>query len=127
MVNMISGGRHAGGNLDFQDFLAIPVGAKAYREALELVVAVYHSLARVLIDHGEEGTLVGDEGGFGPKLSSNVSALMRLTEALARIGVEPRHDVAFAIDVASTQFFDPESKRYILSRAVRRQSLRPIK
>src|SRR5262249_39033778 len=68
MVNLISGGLHAGGNLDFQDFLLLPVGARSYSEALEMTVAVYRALSAVLTSHGFEGVLVGDEGGFGPRL-----------------------------------------------------------
>src|SRR5207244_2760541 len=65
MVNMISGGLHAGGNLDFQDFLLLPIGATSYSEALEMCAHVYRALAAVLQQHGFEGVLVGDEGGFG--------------------------------------------------------------
>src|SRR5262245_42830121 len=71
MVNMISGGLHAGGNLDFQDFLFVPIGAHSYSEALETTVAVYNTLGEVLTAAGFEGVLVGDEGGYGPRLNSN--------------------------------------------------------
>ena len=64
MVNLISGGLHAGGNLDLQDFLFMPIGARSYSESLEMTVAVYRALGRVLIRHGFEGVLVGDEGGY---------------------------------------------------------------
>src|SRR5262249_12488610 len=68
MVNLISGGLHAGGNLDFQDFLLLPLGAHSFSEALELTVNVYRALSATLTEHGFEGVLVGDEGGFGPRL-----------------------------------------------------------
>src|SRR5262249_5217788 len=71
MVNLISGGLHAGGNLDFQDFLFLPVAARSYGEALETAVSVYRALGAVLRERGFEGVLVGDEGGYGPRLHTN--------------------------------------------------------
>ncbi len=68
MVNMISGGKHAGGNLDFQDFLIIPVAARSYRQALDWAITIHRRLGRLLTDDGYEGVLVADEGGYGPKL-----------------------------------------------------------
>ena len=105
MVNMISGGLHAGGNLDFQDFLLLPIGAGSFSEALEMTVAVYRSLAVVLATHGLEGVLVGDEGGFGPKLPSNEQAVEMVLEAIDQAGLRPGHDAALAVDVASTHFY----------------------
>src|SRR5204863_1918762 len=75
MVNLISGGLHAGGNLEMQDFLLLPIGASTFSEALAMTVSVYRALALILQEHGYESVLVGDEGGFGPKLSSNEHAL----------------------------------------------------
>ena len=74
MVNMISGGKHAGGNLDFQDVLIMPVGATDYPTQLEWIVRVYRRLGKLLRDAGYEGYLVGDEGGYGPRLKSNREA-----------------------------------------------------
>lgn len=105
MVNMISGGLHAGGNIDFQDFLLIPVAANSYSEALEMIVNVYRSLGTVLTKHGHEGVLVGDEGGFGPKLRSNEQAVQLLVEAIDKAGYRPGYDAGIALDVASTHFF----------------------
>jgi enolase len=106
MVNMISGGLHAGGNLDFQDFLLLPVGARSFSEALEMSVAVYRALGRTLRVLGFEGTLVGDEGGYGPKLPSNEMAAQCVVEAIRHAGLQPGRDAALAIDVAATHFFD---------------------
>jgi enolase len=106
MINMISGGLHAGGNLDFQDFLLLPVGARSYSEALEMTVRVYRALAVTLAKHGFEAALVGDEGGFGPRLQSNEQAVEVLLEAFAKAGCQPGKDAAIALDVASTHFFD---------------------
>ena len=104
MVNMISGGLHAGGNLDFQDFLLMPVGAKNYSEALEMSVRVYRHLGRVLAERGYEAALVGDEGGYGPKLTSNELAVQLLVRAIEDTGLTPGRDAAIAIDVASSHF-----------------------
>jgi enolase len=105
MVNLISGGLHAGGNLDFQDFLFMPVAARSYSEALQMTVAVYRSLGQTLQRHGYEGVLVGDEGGYGPRLSSNEQAVELILEAISRAGLEPGRDAALALDVASTHFY----------------------
>ncbi len=106
MVNMISGGLHAGGNLDFQDYLILPIGAVSYREALDWIVSIYHYLGRLLSDAGFEGVLVGDEGGYGPKLQSNSQAVEFVLRAIEASGREPGRDVAIGLDVASTHFFD---------------------
>jgi enolase len=104
MVNLISGGLHAGGNLDFQDFLLLPVGARSYSEALAMAVNVYRALSGVLIRHGFEGVLVGDEGGFGPRLHGNEQAVQLCVEAIRAAGYEPGRDAALALDVAATHF-----------------------
>jgi enolase len=105
MVNMISGGLHAGGQLEFQDFLIIPVGAQTYSQALEWIVTVYQHLGRVLRLRGYEGVLVGDEGGYGPKLQNNQEAIELLLEAITNAGLQPGRDVSLALDVAATHFF----------------------
>jgi enolase len=104
MVNLISGGLHAGGNLDFQDFLLLPVIARSYSEALEMAGNVYRALAGLLTRRGLEGVLVGDEGGFGPKLHGNEQAVELCVEAIRAAGYEPGRDAALALDVASTHF-----------------------
>lgn len=111
MVNMISGGLHAGGNLDFQDFLALPVGAKSYGEAFEWIVAIYRRLGKVLTNAGFEGYLVGDEGGYGPRLKSLEQAAELIIEAISLEGLEPGSQVALGLDVASTHFFSDGSYR----------------
>src|SRR5581483_10557656 len=89
MVNMISGGLHAGGNLEFQDFLFLPIGARSFCEALEMTVRVYRALSATLTRHGFEGVLVGDAGGFGPRLRSNEQSIEMILEAIAQAGYEP--------------------------------------
>lgn len=105
MVNLISGGLHAGGNLDLQDFLLLPIGARSYSEALEMTVHVYRSLAAILSRNGFESVLVGDEGGFGPRLNSNEQAIELIVEAIAKAGYAPGRQAALALDVASTHFY----------------------
>ncbi len=112
MVNMISGGLHAGRNLDIQDVLIIPVGAANYSQALEMSVAMYRAVGGVLAERGLESALVGDEGGYGPKLRDNEDALEIVVDAMLACGLEPGRDVAIALDIASSHFFDPVSGTY---------------
>jgi enolase len=114
MVNMISGGLHAGGNLDIQDVLIIPVGASSYGEALELSVALYRAVGTVLKQAGYESALVGDEGGYGPRLRDAEQAFEIVVASTKACGLEPGRDVAIAVDVASTHFFDPARGTYRL-------------
>jgi enolase len=106
MVNMISGGLHAGRNLEFQDFLLIPIGARSYSSALAMSLAVYRALGLVLKDKGAEHVLVGDEGGYGPKLANNEEAVQALIEAIVRAGLTPGKDAAIALDLASSHFYE---------------------
>jgi enolase len=103
MVNMISGGAHAGQNLDIQDVLAMPVGAD-YSAALEMVVRVYWALRDQLVREGYP-PLVGDEGGFGPALAGNEEALAMVVRAIEQSGLRPGTDVALALDVASSRLY----------------------
>lgn len=114
MVNMISGGLHAGGCLDIQDVLVIPRAAPTYSQALEQVVAVYRALGTVLRERGFESALVGDEGGYGPRLASNEQAFEFVVQAIAAAGLEPGRDAVLAVDVASSRFHDPELGVYRL-------------
>lgn len=113
MVNMISGGLHAGGNLDFQDFLIVPVGAGSYRQALDWIVTIYRRLGQVLLKTGHEGYLVGDEGGYGPRLDSNSDAVKCLIVAIEAAGLRPGEDVAIALDVASSHFYSEGAYRLV--------------
>ena len=106
MVNLISGGLHAGRNLEFQDFLVIPIAARSYSEALTMAVSVYRALAKLLQEGDFEGVLVGDEGGFGPKLANNEEAVKMCVAAVERAGFKPGRDAALALDVAGSHFYD---------------------
>ena len=113
MVNILSGGLHAGRQLDFQDFMVIPVGAETFGGALEMCAAVYAAMAGELARRGLS-TLKADEGGFGPALASHDQALELLDRAVAAAGLRPSDDVVYALDVAATHFFDPASATYRL-------------
>ncbi|HEX5947651.1 MAG TPA: phosphopyruvate hydratase [Acidimicrobiales bacterium] len=104
MLNVLNGGAHADNNVDFQEFMIMPVGAASFREALRWGVETYHVLKGVLHDRGL-ATAIGDEGGFAPNLGSNEEALQLLVEAIEKAGLTPGDDVALALDVASTEFF----------------------
>lgn len=112
MVNLISGGLHAGGNLEIQDFLLLPLAVRSFSEALEMTVAVYRSLGTLLKQKGYEGVLVGDEGGFGPKLRRNEEAVEVIVHAMKNAGVAPGTDAAIALDVASSHFFENGTYRF---------------
>ena len=104
MVNMISGGLHAGGNLDFQDFLIIPLGAGRFSQALDWIVEIYFRLGELLTKRGFEGVLVGDEGGYGPKVQSPDAAIELILQAIERTGLKRGADVSLAFDVAASHF-----------------------
>jgi enolase len=105
MTNMISGGKHAGGNLDIQDVLIVPRGAPDYPMCLEWIVRVYRRLGKLLSDAGYEGYLVGDEGGYGPRLKSNQEAIEFVVRAIEAAHLRPGEDVSIALDVAASHFY----------------------
>ena len=107
MVNVLSGGAHAGSAIDMQDFLAVPVGATSFAEALEWTWRVRAAAAELVRERGLVAALVADEGGLGPALGSNREALELLTRSIERSGLVPGDEVGIAIDVAATQFFQP--------------------
>jgi enolase len=109
MTNMISGGLHAGHNLDFQDVLIIPAAAADLRTGLEWIVRVYNRLGKLLVAAGYEGRLVGDEGGYGPRLTSNEQAIEFVVSAIEAAGLRPGADVTIALDVAATHLYDGDS------------------
>ena len=115
MVNIISGGRHAAGGLDMQDFLAIPIGAETYSDALRMVVAVYRAVGRVLSQTGPYAYGVADEGGYGPPLPCHEDALGLLYDATRLAGYRCARDgdVAIGLDVAATEFAG-DGGRYVL-------------
>ena len=107
----MNGGSHADSNVDIQEFMIAPIGAKSFREALRMGAEVYHSLKAVVKERGLS-TGLGDEGGFAPNLDSNREALELIVEAIEKAGYKPGEDVGLAMDVASSEFFDAETKTY---------------
>ncbi len=105
MLNVLNGGAHAPNNLDVQEFMLVPVGAASYFEGLRWGVETYHALAALLEDRGLS-TAVGDEGGFAPNLASNEDGVRILVEAIEAAGYVPGEQVALALDVAATEFYD---------------------
>ncbi len=115
LLNIINGGAHAGNKLDFQEFMIVPAGFKTFREAMKAAVETYHELKRILKEkYGPSAINVGDEGGYAPPMEKTTEALDALIEAIKAAGYEPGREIAIALDVASSQFYDPEKKVYIL-------------
>lgn len=104
MMNILNGGAHADNNVDLQEFMIMPVGAKTFSDALRSCAEVYHTLKSVLHDKGLS-TAVGDEGGFAPNLASNEEALEVICEAIKRAGYELGTDFKLALDVASSEIY----------------------
>jgi enolase len=104
MLNVLNGGAHADNNVDFQEFMILPVGAASFSEGLRWGAEVYHTLKKVLHDRSLD-TGIGDEGGFAPNLGSNEEAVQLLVEAIGAAGFTPGDDIALGLDVASTEFF----------------------
>ncbi|VEG72615.1 enolase [[Pasteurella] aerogenes] len=111
MMNIINGGEHADNNVDIQEFMIQPVGAKTLREALRIGAEVFHNLAKVLKAKGLS-TAVGDEGGFAPNLESNAAALACIKEAVEKAGYVLGKDVTLAMDCASSEFYNKENSLY---------------
>jgi len=111
LVNVINGGAHADNSLEFQEFMLAPIGAKNFDEAVRYSSEVFHALRKNLLRDGLS-TAVGDEGGFAPNLRANQQALDYLVKAIEDCGYTPGVDVALALDVASTEFFDAERQTY---------------
>lgn len=114
MMNILNGGKHADNNVDIQEFMVMPVGAKNFREGLRMGTEVFHSLKSVLKSKGFN-TAVGDEGGFAPDLSSNEDAIRAIVEAIEKAGYVPGTDVRIALDVAASEMYDDKTKLYDLT------------
>ncbi|MDR2036153.1 MAG: phosphopyruvate hydratase [Coriobacteriales bacterium] len=114
MMNVLNGGAHADNNVDFQEFMIMPVGAESFSEALRWCAEIYHTLKKVLQERGLS-TGVGDEGGFAPDLKSNEEPLRLLYEAVERAGYTLGEQIVFALDPAATEFYDQKRKRYVLA------------
>ena len=116
MMNILNGGAHADSNVDFQEFMAMPVGAETFSDALQWGAEVFHTLKSVLKKRGYN-TAVGDEGGFAPSLKANGEAIDLILEAIRQAGYEPGQDVAIALDPAASEFFDKDRGKYIFKKS----------
>jgi enolase len=112
MINILNGGKHADNNVDIQEFMVMPAGARNFREGLRMASEVFHSLKSVLKKKGYN-TAVGDEGGFAPNLKSNEEALVLIMEAIEKSGYKPGKDIFIALDPAASSFY--EKGKYILA------------
>ncbi|PID27676.1 MAG: phosphopyruvate hydratase [Candidatus Cloacimonadota bacterium] len=114
MMNILNGGSHADNNVDFQEFMVMPLGASCFSEALRMGAEVFHKLKEVLKEK-KYNTAVGDEGGFAPNLKSNDEALSLIVKAIEEAGYKPGEDIFITLDPASSEFYDKNSDRYILA------------
>jgi enolase len=118
MMNIINGGAHADNNVDFQEFMIMPIGAERFSDALRWGAEVFHTLKSVLKKKGYN-TAVGDEGGFAPSLKSNEEAIEVILEAIQAAGYKPGEDIALALDPASSEFYNTEVGKYIFKKSDR--------
>jgi enolase len=116
MMNILNGGAHADNNVDFQEFMVMPVGAESFSEALRWGVEVFHTLKGVLKKRGYN-TAVGDEGGFAPSLKSNVEAIEVVLEAIQQAGYKPGEEIAIALDPAASEFY--QDGKYVFKKSDR--------
>ena len=112
MMNILNGGKHADNTIDFQEFMIMPIGASCFHEALRIGSEIYHALKKLLKKKGMS-TGVGDEGGFAPDLPDARAVLELIVAAIQEAGYKPGDEVAIALDVAATELYDKESKRYL--------------
>ena len=111
MMNILNGGMHADNNVDFQEFMVMPIGAPNFTEGLRMGVEIFHALKAVLKARGLS-TAVGDEGGFAPNLGSNAEAFEAILEGIAKAGYEPGADVVLSLDAAATEIFEDGKYRF---------------
>jgi enolase len=116
MMNIINGGSHADSNVDFQEFMVMPVGAETFSDALRWGTETFHTLKGVLKKKGYN-TSVGDEGGFAPNLKSNAEAIELILEAIELAGYKAGEDIAIALDPAASEFYDKASGKYVFKKS----------
>lgn len=114
MMNILNGGEHADNNVDIQEFMVMPVGAKSWKEALRMGTEIFHALKSVLSAKGLN-TSVGDEGGFAPNLSSNEEAIKVIMEAIEKSGYKAGEEVKIAMDAAASSFYNKDKNLYVLA------------
>ena len=112
MMNILNGGKHADNTIDFQEFMIMPIGASCFKKGLCMCVEIYHTLKKLLHEKGLQ-TAVGDEGGFAPNLADAREALQVIAEAVEKAGYILGKDIAFALDVAASELYNREFKKYV--------------
>ena len=112
MMNIMNGGKHADNTIDIQEFMIMPVGACCFKEGLRMCAEIYHALKKLLKKHGYS-TGVGDEGGFAPDLPDAKEAVRFIMEAIRSAGYKPGEDIVLALDVAATELYDKNTKKYM--------------
>ena len=117
MMNILNGGAHATNNVDIQEFMIMPVGAKSWKEALRMCAEVFHTLKTVLKENGPPAAGVGDEGGYAPNLKKDEDALKAIVAAIEAAGYKPYDDFMIAIDAATSEWYNPETGCYDLPKA----------
>jgi len=120
LANIMNGGAHSDAPIDFQEFMIVPKGAKSFKEGMRMGVQVFHALKGVLHDRGLS-TAVGDEGGFAPSLKSTEDALEVIAAAVKQAGYKLGKEIFLALDVASSEFYDPKKKKYIFKKSDKRE------
>jgi enolase len=120
MLNVLNGGAHADNNVDFQEFMIMPVGAERFSDALRWSAETFHTLRGVLKKKGYN-TSVGDEGGFAPSLKSNTEAIEVILEAIELAGYKPGEQIAIALDPAASEFYDKEKEKYVFKKSDKRE------
>ncbi|WP_309399240.1 phosphopyruvate hydratase [Cerasicoccus maritimus] len=116
MMNIMNGGAHSDAPIDFQEFMIMPIGAPTFREALRYGAETFHSLKKVLKSMGMN-TAVGDEGGFAPNIESTEAAMDAIATAIEKAGYKLGKDIVFALDVASSEFYDKKKKKYVFKKS----------
>lgn len=112
MMNILNGGKHADNTVDFQEFMIMPVGASCFKEGLRMCAEIYHRLKSILHDK-HLSTAVGDEGGFAPNVADAKEALQLIVEAVGKAGYRLKDDIAIALDVAASELYNKEFKKYV--------------
>ena len=116
MLNVINGGAHADSNVDFQEYMIVPIGAKSFDDAIRMASETFMELKKVLKSM-KYSTAVGDEGGFAPNFKNNEQPLDVIITAIKNAGYTPKQDIAIALDVASSEFYDEKTKKYELKKS----------
>ena len=125
MLNVINGGSHADSTVDFQEYMIVPIKDVSFKEKIRIASEVFHNLKN-LLKNNNLSTGVGDEGGFAPNFKNNEEALIYIVEAIKMAGYKPGHDVAIALDVAASEFYDKEKTKYVFKSKEEKTSLEMI-